>query len=50
MTKKLFTAGITLFAFLSANAQSDKIYVDFSKKGHDIPKSMYGLFFEEINM
>jgi len=40
-----------LFLFISfyGYSQSSKIYVDFSKKGNDIPKSMYGIFFEEIN-
>lgn len=44
----LTTAGAAVMG-LSALAGPHEINVDFSKKGHEIAPSMYGLFFEEIN-
>ena len=34
---------------LTAQAQDSRIYVDMGTRGHDVSKSMYGMFFEEIN-
>lgn len=40
-------SGAIIVAGLSASAQT--IGIDLSKKGHDVPESLYGVFFEEIN-
>ncbi len=40
---------LLLFVVVCSCTQSDTIIVDLSQKGNDVPKSMYGLFFEEIN-
>ncbi len=34
---------------MGQNGSADKIYIDTGNKGNDIPSSMYGIFFEEIN-
>lgn len=45
------TVGLMLTAAttLAQTTATDKIYIDTGNKGHDIPSSMYGIFFEEIN-
>ena len=46
--KKVFLS-CAAFLALTAQAQDSKIYVDMGTRGHDVAKSMYGMFFEEIN-
>lgn len=48
MKRKKLIACLTLIV-MAANAQDSKIYVDMGSKGNDVPKTMYGIFFEEIN-
>lgn len=39
-----------LLVGMTAQAQNTaQVYVDMGTKGHDVSKSMYGMFFEEIN-
>lgn len=38
-----------LLASAAMQAQTGRITVDTGTRGHDIPQSMYGIFFEEIN-
>ena len=47
--RKTFILAALLTSTLMTNAQECKIYVDMSTRGHDVSKSMYGMFFEEIN-
>ena len=47
--KNLTILGLTALLTLPTQAQNAKIYVDMGTRGHDVPKSMYGIFFEEIN-
>ena len=48
--KKLFISGLIALLTLPMQAQQNaKIYVDMGTRGHDVSKSMYGIFFEEIN-
>jgi alpha-N-arabinofuranosidase len=47
--KKIFLFVALMNFCFYGYSQSDKIYIDFTKKGHNIQKSMYGIFFEEIN-
>lgn len=49
MMKKTFILAALLTYALISNAQECKIYVDMGTRGHDVSKSMYGMFFEEIN-
>lgn len=44
---KTLVAAAALTAAATAGAQ--KIDIDLSQRGHDIPPSLYGIFFEEIN-
>jgi len=41
------TAAVALCAF--AAAPGAKVTLDLVTKGHDVPKSLYGIFFEDIN-
>ena len=43
-------AGATLAASLTANAQPAKITVDAAHPSHPIPQTLWGIFFEDINM
>lgn len=47
--KRLLTIGLLAAAMTAGAQQTSKIYVDMGTRGHDVPKSMYGMFFEEIN-
>lgn len=47
--KKLLTSGLLAVALATSAQQPAKIYVDMGTRGHDVSKSMYGMFFEEIN-
>ena len=44
----LFVCSLLTTASLFAQ-QTSKIYVDMGSRGYDIPRQMYGIFFEEIN-
>lgn len=46
--KKIVAIASTLLLGVSAWGQSN-LYIDYSTKGADVPKSMYGIFFEEIS-
>ena len=43
-------AGAVLAAAITANAQPAKISVDVAQPGHKIPETLWGIFFEDINM
>ena len=47
--KKLIITSMLAGMTWSVMAQNSKIYVDMGTRGHDVPTSMYGMFFEEIN-
>lgn len=47
--KSLLALGLTSAALAVSAQQTAKIYVDMGTRGHDVSKSMYGMFFEEIN-
>lgn len=50
MNKKVILTLSTMLAVMLAVAQrANQIYVDLGTKGHDVSRSMYGIFFEEIN-
>lgn len=52
MQKNKFLVSISFFvctAFLSLAAQPHHIQVDFKKNGTPVQKTMYGIFFEDIN-
>lgn len=50
MKKTVAIFGLATLMSLSMQAQQNaKIFVDMGTRGHDISKSMYGIFFEEIN-
>lgn len=47
--RTLILCFLSLLCFSFADAQNNYMYIDSSKKGADIPKSLYGIFFEEIS-
>lgn len=47
--RKLLTLGLFSAALAASAQQQSSIYVDMGTRGHDVSKSMYGMFFEEIN-
>jgi alpha-L-arabinofuranosidase len=47
---KIAFAGAFLAAVVSAEAQPAKISVDVAHPGHKIPQTLWGIFFEDINM
>lgn len=50
-TKVSLFSGLAIAAFASLVScqQYNRVDIDLSQKGADVDKSMYGLFFEEIN-
>ena len=46
--ERLFSLIMVLFMCSIASAQESEVHIDLSKKGADVPSSMYGVFFEEI--
>lgn len=47
---KLFKLALSMMALApAAIMHGQAIEIDLGKKGHDVPKSLYGIFFEEIN-
>lgn len=50
-TKLSLFSGLAIAAFASLVScrQYNRVDIDLSQKGADVDKSMYGLFFEEIN-
>ncbi len=49
MKINFLTPFLFFICFGFANAQHANIYIDSSQKGADVPKSLYGIFFEEIS-
>lgn len=47
--KRLITFALLAAGLTASAQQTAKIYVDMGTRGHDVSKSMYGMFFEEIN-
>jgi hypothetical protein len=48
LTRNLAT--VLLASLMSASAQPAKITVDVAHPGHSIPQTLWGIFFEDINM
>ena len=49
MKINFLTPFLFFICFGFANAQHANIYIDSSQQGADVPKSLYGIFFEEIS-
>jgi alpha-L-arabinofuranosidase len=47
---KISLAGLALLATIAVNAQPATISVDLTRTGHKIPETLWGIFFEDINM
>jgi len=49
MNSKLLLASLALAASLGANAQTNDMVIQANKPGAQVQKTMYGIFFEDIN-
>ena len=47
--KNILTFSLALMSAASFADSNSRVYIDVAQKGADIPESMYGIFFEEIN-
>jgi alpha-L-arabinofuranosidase len=50
MKLKNYLAAAALASAIAVNAQPAKISVDAAHPGHEIPETLWGIFFEDINM